>query len=555
MFLKRAAVLFLALSFALGSPLGTTELPEAHLKTTSVAAFKNGLGFFIRQGQVSSATGEGRILSVPLATMGTLWLVPNDPGASLDELVAYRQTANRLVPAPALTDLLRLNVGKVVTVTYNGQPMTGMIVSFSDSTAKPAASPDPATASPQVLLLRSEGKIIAMNLGGVSQVLLSEQSQWNIQTVQEIPALRFKLIHAPESARLTMGYLQKGFGWTPSYLVTLEDEKTARILLQSVVTNDAEDLQDAEIFFVVGVPNFRFSEVLSPMAIQQTIAQYMDDVRRSGFQGGIGGGVGGNANAVFSQLIMNGRNVSSGNEADADLRAAVAELEGAPEEDLFLYRRAHTTLARGERATYNVFNMTIPYEHIYEWEIPDTTYVDPFGNAQQNYNQSPPDRARESANDVWHSLRLTNATQFPWTSAPSLTMSNNQPIAQDVLPYTPRGAHTSLKLTIATDVRPQREELEVERQVDALHAHGNSYDAVTVEGTLKIKNYKSKEIRLFIGKTLTGSMLSISDAGKSKRLAVAVQAENPTSRLDWDLKLKPQEEKTIVYRYKVLVRR
>ena len=530
--------------------LRTAELPEARLKTTSVAAFKNGLGFFIRQGQVRSAAGEGRILAVPPATLGALWLAPNDPGTTLEELVAYHYTSEHIVQAASMPDLLRLNVGKIATVTYYDKSFIGEIVAFP---AESATDGPPSTSS-QMLLLRTEGKIVALNAAGVTQVTLPDSSQWTTKISQAFPALRFKLHGAPANAQLTMGYLQKGLGWTPSYLITLEDEKTARVQLQSVVTNDAEDLQDAEVFFVVGVPNFRYSEVLSPMAIQQTLADYMRDARVDA-GAGIGRGFGGN-NAIAGQFIaLNQRGAFRNEEYDADLHAAVAQLEGAPEEDLFLYRRAHTNLARGERATYDVFAANVPYEHIYEWEVPDTTHVDPYGNAQQNYNQSPQDRAREALNDVWHSLRLTNNSQFPWTSAPAMTLSGTQPLAQDSLPYTPRGARSNLKLTIATDVRPHREELEVERQIDALHAHGYSYDAVTVEGTFKIKSYKSKPVRLLIGKTLTGAVLSASEEGKAKRLAVAVQAENPASHLDWDLKLAPNEEKTVVYRYKVFVRR
>jgi hypothetical protein len=536
--------------FLLTGTLRTAELPDVRLKTTSVAAFKNGLGFFIRQGQVRSAGGEGRILAVPSATLGALWLAPNDPGATLEELVAYHYTSDHVVQAASLPDLLRLNVGKIATVTYNEKVFTGEIVAFPAETAKEGL---PSSAS-QMLLLRNEGKIIALNAAGVTQLVLPDNSQWTTKVFQAAPALRFKLHGAPENAQLTMGYLQKGLGWTPSYLITLEDEKTASVQLQSVVTNDAEDLQDAEVFFVVGVPNFRYSEILSPMAIQQTLAEYMKDARVDGGSG-IGRGFVGN-NAIAGQFIeLKERDAFRGENYDADLRAAVAELEGAPEEDLFLYRRAHTNLARGERATYNVFVANIPYEHIYEWEVPDTTHVDAFGNAQQPYNQSPQDRAREAINDVWHSLRLTNTSQFPFTSAPAMTLSGIQPLAQDTLPYTPRGGRSNLKLTIATDVRPHREELEVERQVDSLRAHGYSYDAVTVEGTFKVKSYKSKPIRLLVGKTLTGAVLSATDEGRAKRLAVAVQAENPTSHIDWDLKLAPNEEKTIVYRYKVFVRR
>ena len=561
---ERLALLVTMLTLLFSGAVWTAELPEAQIRTTTVAAFKNGLGFFIRQGQVRVAGGEGRILSVPPATLGTLWLAPNDPGATLEELVAYEQQT-RHAAAVSLAGLLRSNPGKLVTVYSDGRDVTGEIVGFApptsaspspsaerriESSAVSGATPPP----PEVLLLRTaDGRVMGLHLSNVAQVSFPQNSALEVTRTEVAAALRFKINGAPENAHLTMGYLQKGFGWTPSYLVTLEDEKTARILMQAVVTNDAEDLRDTELFFVVGVPNFRYSEILSPMVLQQALAQALTDFRGGGL--GSGGGVGADSfGALNAQISVNQRNAFEGDRSDADLRAAVADLEGAPEEDLFLYHRPRVTLARGERATYNVFNGTVAYEHIYEWDIPDTTHVDPYGNAQ--YNAAPPvDRARETTNDIWHSLHLTNGTQFPWTSAPALTLSANQPLAQDTLAYTPRGAQTNLKITIASDVRPHREELEVDRQIDALHAHGYSYDAVTVEGTVKVKNYKAKAIRLLIGKTLTGSVLSASDDGKSKRLAVAVQAENPTSQINWDLKFQPGAEKAITYRYKVLVRR
>lgn len=561
---KRPAVLVTIVTLLAPSGVWTAELPDAQIRTTTVAAFKNGLGFFIRQGQVRLAGGEGRILSVPAATLGTLWLAPNDPGATLEELVAFEQQTKYAAPAVSLAELLHSNPGKLVTVYSDGRDITGEIVGFAPPTSA-SASPSgergiessavTPPASEALLLRTADGRVVGLHLNNVAQVSFPKDSALEVTRTEVAAALRFKINGAQENAHLTMGYLRKGFGWTPSYLVTLEDEKTARILMQAVVTNDAEDLQDADLFFVVGVPNFRYSEILSPMVLQQALAQAMSDFRGGGMGRGVGGGVGAaSLGALNGQISVSERNAFEGDRSDADLRAAVAELEGAPEEDLFLYHRPRVTLARGERATYNVFNGTVAYEHIYEWDIPDTTHVDPYGNAQYNA-ASPVDRARETTNDIWHSLRLTNGTQFPWTSAPALTLSANQPLAQDTLAYTPRGAHTNLKITIATDVRPHREELEVDRQIDALHAHGYSYDAVTVEGTVKVKNYKAKAIRLLIGKTLTGSVLSVTDEGKSKRLAVAVQAENPTSQINWDLKFQPAEEKTVTYRYKVLVRR
>jgi len=83
---------------------------------------------------------------------------------------------------------------------------------------------------------------------------------------------------------------------------------------------------------------------------------------------------------------------------------------------------------------------------------------------------------------------------------------------------------------------------------------GVSYDEVTVEGTLKIKNYKAKDVRLSISKTLRGSVESQSDDGKAEKLAEAISVDNPMSHLTWEITLQPGEERTISYRYKVWVR-
>jgi hypothetical protein len=61
-------------------------------------------------------------------------------------------------------------------------------------------------------------------------------------------------------------------------------------------------------------------------------------------------------------------------------------------------------------------------------------------------------------------------------------------------------------------------------------------------------------VRLNIGKTLRGSVEAQSDDGTNVKLGEAIQAENPMSRLAWEITLKPGEEKTIAYRYKIWVR-
>ncbi|MGA8214501.1 MAG: hypothetical protein WB799_12970, partial [Candidatus Sulfotelmatobacter sp.] len=89
-----------------------------------------------------------------------------------------------------------------------------------------------------------------------------------------------------------------------------------------------------------------------------------------------------------------------------------------------------------------------------------------------------------------------------------MVISGTKPLSQDTVPYTPKNATSSLKLTIATDIRASHEESEVERQKDVQRRRNYNYDQVTVEGTLTIKNYKSKEVRLSIAEKVRGAVES-----------------------------------------------
>jgi|CZKK01.1.fsa_nt_gi hypothetical protein len=538
------------------------EAPETELKTTAVAAFKNGLAFVVKQGDVRLEAGVGNLSPVPNATLGSLWIAPNDAGASLDQVVAHRYKVSGQQNLTVLADVLLANAGKVVTIVDSNQKeYTGEIVGFrpveksgagsiqpsnpSEESLYPNSVPAPQPhAMPEYLLLKSEGKLLALYFHNIARVILPADSTLQQAQEEERKALRFKIKGATGHANLTMGYLEHGLGWTPSYLVSLQDDKTAQITMQSVLVDDAEDLKDTDLFFVVGVPNFAYANVPSPMALQQSLLEFMQAASRKDDMSAR------YSNAIAGQMTIGGV-VDFGAAAAPDFASAIEELQGAQEEDLFLYSRKNVTLGRGERATYNVFSETVNCEHIYEWNLEDQPRVDGFGNAQNNSN---PAGDRSTKDNIWHALRLKNTTKFPWTSAPTMVISGTKPLSQDTVPYTPKGATSSLKLTVATDIRASHEENEVDRQKDVQRRRSHNYDEVTIEGTLTIKNYKSKDVRLSIADRVRGTVESQTDDGKAAKLAEAIAVDNPLSRLTWEVTLKAGEEKIIKYRYKVWLR-
>jgi len=253
---------------------------------------------------------------------------------------------------------------------------------------------------------------------------------------------------------------------------------------------------------------------------------------------------------VTTQSMAYGRLVAEPEQPISQFGYTTRETPGAHEEDLFLYHMKEVSLKKNERAYYTVFSSDAPYEHIYEWVVPDTSNVQPSGYVESS--QRTQDERLE--NQVWHKLRLTNSSKFPWTTAPAMATSKEQPLAQDTLNYTPKGAKGDLKLTIATDISAKKSELERTRENDALRVYGYSFAKVTVDGKLTLKNFKSKQVTVTVKKTLTGEVVSASQDGKVEKTAEGIKTVNPTSVITWEVPINPGEEKSLEYTYYVYVR-
>jgi len=526
----------------------TSDSPSHLPKTVAVAAFKNGLAFVLRQGEVPLSSGVGRITPIPNATLGSLWISPNTPGSKLDEVVAYRYNIAGERTIPSLGEILRANVGKTITVAYQTKEYTGDVVGFRQSGQEPTqpselAAPTPAQPA-DYLLLRVSKNLLVIPLSGISMASLPDDAILREPTEQPGQALRFSVKGGSPKEKLTIGYLERGVGWSPSYLISLLDDKTAQITMQAIVTDDAEDIQDAELFFVVGVPNFAYADTLSPMSLQQSLLDFMRDAGREGNMKSQGAF----SNAISGQMIMAD---SFAAQAPIPLTGLVSDMSSAPEEDLFLYNRSGVTLAKGERASYDVFSGNVEFEHLYSWEVTGEPRVDASGNITSRNSNSPDENRADS---VWHTIRLKNGTRFPWTTAPAMVISGDKPVSQDTLPYTSKGASANLKITIATDLRASHEEREVARERAPQYRPGYNYDLVTIEGKLTVTSYKTKEVRLSIHKNLRGKAELQSDEGKAVQLAEGIESDNPNSRLNWEISLKPGEKRVVTYRYKVWVR-
>jgi hypothetical protein len=217
-------------------------------------------------------------------------------------------------------------------------------------------------------------------------------------------------------------------------------------------------------------------------------------------------------------------------------------------EDLFLYPLEDITLAPTEVGYYPLLTETVPYTEFYQWEIPD--YV-----SEEDRYGDPRREERDKSEEVWHSLRLTNTTNLPWTTAPAEIMKDGQIIGQDIVNYTPGKAEGTVKITQAVGVRAEQTELEVGRDRETLRMYGDVFDRVTIEGTLHVTNYQAESISLQIAKLLSGELKDSSPKARDIALARGLRRVNPTHLLTWKLQLQPGEHQEVTYVYDVLVRR
>ena len=520
-----------------------------------VALFKNGFGFFIREGELPAASPSAVLGPFAAPSHGTFW-VSAAPSTGLTSVVARQVPGQDQVPARDLAELLRANVGRQVTIWPYGDPaatISGTILSFaperplSQRPVYPYEMGSPADTSDllpsgrgQFVLIQTDQGVVALDAYRIARVdFRSPDIASAFSRESEQVQLRAEFTNPRPGDRLSVSYLARGITWAPSYLIDLSHPEQARLTAKAVIFNEAEDLASTHVDLITGFPNLRFANVLSPLAMRENLASFLNSL-----SGGGGGTLGA---GVWTQVASSGHGGArtAGELPFPDYGAAAA---GAVAEDLFLYPVENVTLARGEIGYYPLFTQTVPYHEFYQWEIPDyITSEDRYGQPSQEDPDTP--------EVVWHSLRLTNTTELPWTTAPAQLLQSGNIIGQDVLNYTPPQAQATVRITQAVSVRAEQNEVEVEREREAIRMYGYSFDRVAIQGTLRVTNYKQETISLEITKTISGDLKTTTPTAEDVTLARGLARMNPVHRLTWTLDLAPEQQQEITYTYDALIRR
>lgn len=562
---------------------------ELKLTTERVIIFKDGYCLFIKQGTgTTDAAGELFTENVPdAAVLGSFWAVPKEGRlvSMTAGTVTTTEEEKKDVICTAHLDILQANLGREVTVELgNDQILSGKIgkvLAEESATAAPAnliaehlaldlraisARPLPAsttisTLSGSLFVLQTGDGDVLIPIGQISRLRTKELKttrEKTFKTTRTTKRLTFRFDKANAAQNVSLMYFVPGIRWIPTYRAMLPDEKAAQreaqLALQAELLNEAEDLIDVPLDLVVGVPNFRFKNTISPFSLEATLRNALAQAAPQ-----LMGQSNSMSNAMFTQRIAEVRRPANPAPANVGDIALPPELTAAGSQDLFLYHLPKLTLKKGHRAAVPIFSAAVASRDIYSWDLRlmrNDNAVAPTGSGQN----SP---LVLSKNEIWHQVELINRTQLPWTTGAAMLMQGYQPLAQELLTYTPSGGRVQVPVTVSVDTRGTYTEKETGRTLKALRWSGYDYARIEMEGTVSVTNSKKIPAEVHIHCRMGGLVSEASHDGQIETNAFdrsdwtdysGHPAVNNSSTVHWTLTVKPGETVTTNVKYHYFLR-
>lgn len=496
-------------------------------KTKEISIFKNGTAYYIKKGKLKSINGSTELSNnLPKPLFGTLWF--HSANSEIKAVSSFTGKVKTMKDATVFHELLKANKGKRVKIITKNKEFNGAINVIA----------------PHFITLKSGDTYSAILPSDITSFEFLDQPNFKLEEDVASTIIRLDYSNNTPTQNVDMMYLQDGLGWIPNYLIQLYDNDKAKIQLRANVFNDAEDFEDVDLHFVVGVPSFKFRHLFSPLTSGESLATFLNaasGTRRT-------------SNAFdnsFSNNIL-AQNTSRYIDGDnANLGTANTEftgLSGDSEEDLFFYNLNKVSLKKGGRAFYTIFKTEVPVEHVYESNLQQAGTGDYYSRFSF---------AQEKNKTVYHTIKIKNNTQFPFTTGTAMVTKvsdkGERPISQDELYYTPSGGTSYMKITESTDIKVEQYDEEVQRMGKKVY-ESYSYQELTVSGTIKLKNFKKEKVKMRIKRTIFGELLKTNQEWQKSFPLNTYHSLNQQNDVCWEFELKDGEEKEIKYSYKLWVR-
>jgi hypothetical protein len=513
---------------------GEARPGEMKLVTERVIIFKDGYCMIVKRGVGTTDADKDMFTEeVPdSAVLGSFWAVA-ERGRIVSMtagLVESEDETKKEMPCSSRIEILAANKGRPCTVVMtDGKSHAGDIrdvlvketeVPWVSSRTRPAAGRAGSVtmrgvAGDLFVLATDDGDVLlqASQIRTLTIDDMTTAAERTVTTKRTAKRLTFRFEKASTRREIVIMYFCPGIRWIPTYRVEIAPEgsreKTARIRLQAEILNEVEDLTDVAIDLVVGTPNFRFRDTISPFSLEATMRNalsaaapqlYNQMANLNSFRNGSFGG------QRFGEWQ---RPAGRGGRAGAGDVSLPPELTAGGTQDLFVYSLPKLTLKKGHRAALPIFDARAPYRDVYTWDL----------HVKRSDIETSPSRGTASPlviarNSVWHQIELTNNTAVPWTTGAAMLMQGRQPLAQELLTYTASGGSVRVPVTVSVDTRGTFAEEETGRAMRALKWGSYHYARIETRASVRLANSKKIPVDVEITCRIGGKAELASDEGE-----------------------------------------
>lgn len=459
---------------------------ESTLRTLVV--FKEGFGFYIREGSALLEDGWATTNLVPQAANGTFWVYPLKSEDRVETVVTTNDNRIEFGDPSRIKSVLANKAGlKMRIVSEDGVVSEGTLRSVLDD---------------MLLLRESAGGFKAVEYKTIKSI-----------TLTDFP-VKVKLKTAAPTGRAGIGvaYVQAGVRWEPTYLMEVKDDASARLTLRGTLLNLSEELKSANLVFVIGAPN-----LLNVNRVDSLLQGYMTRILED--KDGATGAEG--AASKSAQAPGDSAPGRSGGGFGGGLGGSFPPpIEESGE--LQYYTKPGFSLRPGERAMTTIFEHDVAVLPFFEWNAdgPDVEYI----------------------------VRVKNTTGQPFTVGPVFVVEDLRPSGQAMMSYTANGSEAELRMAKAVGVKVEARQLEVSRK-DVFIVGDAKFLPVEMRGELMIENFRKRDAEIRVRRTVIGKMLEVGGGGAVKNTTANLSDPNSSNQLEWTVRVPPGQKVTLTYRY------
>jgi hypothetical protein len=286
----------------------------------SVAVFRDGFGYYIREGRVKLEDGWATTDLVPAAVKGTVWFYSLDPGDKIDTVVIGKENRIQFASSKEIKAKLQDKVGLHLTVvTQTNQHFDGELSKILED----------------MLLLK---------VGDAYNAIPYDQVK-TIEFVGYPVRIKVTTTNPSKVANIGVAYLQEGIRWEPSYILDIR-KGMGSLNLRATMQNTTEKLDKTDVFFVVG----------SPFVANRGIEDMMAHIP-------------GAAPGIAAKLEAPKKLDKDAMAMDADAMPVVSSAALSREEsgELYYYKKSGLSLDTSDVAMVSIFDAPVPISPRFEW--------------------------------------------------------------------------------------------------------------------------------------------------------------------------------------------